>query len=115
LNIPEHRKAIDKLDAHIVRLLNERTRHVLAIGDIKLAAGDEIYAPHRERAVFERVCEANAGPMTDEQLGRRAHGVGAGNNGRLRASSHAVRVLERLRRRGGQQTLGDVEEIGRIR
>jgi chorismate mutase / prephenate dehydratase len=68
LNIPEHRKAIDKLDAHIVRLLNERTRHVLAIGDIKLAAGEEIYAPHRERAVFERVCESNAGPMTDEQL-----------------------------------------------
>ncbi|HTA94669.1 MAG TPA: prephenate dehydratase [Verrucomicrobiae bacterium] len=59
---------MDKLDAHIVRLLNERTRHVLAIGDIKLAAGEEIYAPHRERAVFERVCEANAGPMTDEQL-----------------------------------------------
>jgi chorismate mutase/prephenate dehydratase len=68
VNIPEHRKAIDKLDAHIVRLLNERTRHVLAIGDIKLVAGEEIYAPHRERAVFERVCEANAGPMTDEQL-----------------------------------------------
>ena len=68
MNIPNHRKAIDKLDAHIVRLLNERTRHVLAIGDIKLAAGEEIYAPHRERAVFELVCEANAGPMTDEQL-----------------------------------------------
>jgi chorismate mutase/prephenate dehydratase len=68
LNIPEHRKAIDKLDAHIVRLLNERTRHVLAIGDIKLKAGEEIYAPHRERAVFERVCKSNAGPMTDEQL-----------------------------------------------
>ena len=68
MNIPNHRKAIDKLDAHIVRLLNERTRHVLAIGDIKLAAGEEIYAPHRERAVFERVCESNAGPMTDEQL-----------------------------------------------
>jgi chorismate mutase/prephenate dehydratase len=68
LNIPGHRKAIDKLDADIVRLLNERTRHVLAIGDIKLAAGEEIYAPHRERAVFERVCASNAGPMTDEQL-----------------------------------------------
>ena len=68
MNIPEHRKAIDKLDAQIVRLLNERTRHVLAIGDIKLKAGEEIYAPHRERAVFERVCEPNAGPMTDEQL-----------------------------------------------
>ena len=68
MNISKHRAAIDKLDAHIVRRLNERTRHVLAIGDIKLAAGEEIYAPHRERAVFERVCELNQGPMTDEQL-----------------------------------------------
>ena len=32
MSIPKHRKAIDKLDARIVRLLNERTRHVLAIG-----------------------------------------------------------------------------------
>jgi chorismate mutase / prephenate dehydratase len=40
MNIPEHRKAIDKLDTHIVRLLNERTKHVLAIGEIKLKAGD---------------------------------------------------------------------------
>ncbi len=68
MNISEHRTAIDKLDAHIVRLLNERTRHVLAIGDIKLAAGKEIYAPHRERAVFDRVCGLNQGPMTGEQL-----------------------------------------------
>ena len=68
LNIPEHRKAIDRLDAQIVRLLNERTRHVLAIGDIKLKAGEEIYAPHRERAVFQRICRLNPGPMTGEQL-----------------------------------------------
>src|SRR5580692_2148840 len=68
MSLSEHRNAIDKLDAHIVRLLNERTRHVLAIGDIKLAAGEEIYAPHRERAVFERICKSNAGPITDEQL-----------------------------------------------
>ncbi len=68
MNIPEHRKAIDKLDAHIVKLLNERTRHVLEIGDIKLKAGEEIYAPHRERAVFQRICKLNQGPMTDESL-----------------------------------------------
>src|SRR3982751_1234460 len=68
MNIPEHRKAIDKLDAHIVRLLNERTKHVLAIGEIKLKAGEEIYAPHRERAVLHRVCKQNDGPMTHESL-----------------------------------------------
>ncbi len=68
MNIPKHRKAIDKLDAHIVRLLNERTKHVLAIGEMKLKGGEEIYAPHRERAVLERIGKLNAGPMTDEQL-----------------------------------------------
>jgi chorismate mutase / prephenate dehydratase len=41
---------------------------VLAIGEIKLKAGEEIYAPHRERAVLDRVCKLNAGPITNEQL-----------------------------------------------
>jgi chorismate mutase/prephenate dehydratase len=68
VNIPEHRKAIDRLDAHLVRLLNERTKHVLAIGDMKLKAGEEIYAPHRERAVLQRICRSNEGPITDDQL-----------------------------------------------
>ena len=68
MNIPEHRKAIDKLDAQIVKLLNERTRHVLAIGEIKLKAGEEIYAPHRERAVLQRICRRNPGPITSESL-----------------------------------------------
>ena len=68
MNIPEHRKAIDRLDAHLVRLLNERTKHVLAIGDMKLKAGEEIYAPHRERAVLQRICRSNEGPVTDDQL-----------------------------------------------
>jgi chorismate mutase / prephenate dehydratase len=68
MNIPEHRKAIDKLDAHIVKLLNERTRHVLTIGEIKRKAGEEIYAPHRERAVLQRICRRNTGPITNESL-----------------------------------------------
>lgn len=68
MHISEHRKAIDKLDAQIVRLLNERTRHVLAIGEIKHKAGEEFYVPARERAVLQRICKLNQGPMTDEQL-----------------------------------------------
>ncbi|MEW6304207.1 MAG: prephenate dehydratase [Verrucomicrobiota bacterium] len=68
MNIPEHRKAIDKLDAQIVKLLNERTKHVLEIGEIKLKAGEEIYAPHRERQVFQRLCRLNHGPITNDSL-----------------------------------------------
>src|SRR6266403_3364691 len=68
MNIPEHRKLIDKLDAQIVKLLNERTRQVMAIGEIKLKAGEEIYAPHREGAVLHRICRLNQGPMSNESL-----------------------------------------------
>ena len=68
MNIPEHRKAIDRLDGQIIKLLNERTKHVLAIGEIKLKAGEEIYAPHRERAVLNRISRLNLGPMTGESL-----------------------------------------------
>ncbi len=68
MNIPEHRKAIDRLDARIVKLLNERTQHVLEIGAIKLKAGEETYAPHRELAVLQRLCRLNQGPITNESL-----------------------------------------------
>jgi len=68
MNIPEHRKSIDKLDEQIIKLLNERTRHVLEIGSMKLKAGEEIYAPHRELAVLQRICKLNAGPISNESL-----------------------------------------------
>jgi len=68
MNIPEHRKAIDKFDSQIVKLLNERTKHVLAIGEMKRKVGEEIYAPHRERAVLRRISRRNAGPLTNESL-----------------------------------------------
>src|SRR6476659_221623 len=68
MSLHEHRQAIDKLDHEIVRLLNERTQHVLEIGAIKLKAGEEIYAPHRELAVLDRICKLNKGPMTNESL-----------------------------------------------
>jgi chorismate mutase/prephenate dehydratase len=68
VTLSEHRQAIDKLDAQIVKLLNERTKHVLEIGAIKLKQGEEIYAPHRERAVLQRIAKLNDGPITDESL-----------------------------------------------
>ncbi|MBI5387020.1 MAG: prephenate dehydratase [Verrucomicrobia bacterium] len=68
MSLADHRQSIDKIDAQIVKLLNERTRHVLEIGHLKRRAGEEIYAPHRERAVLQRVCKTNQGPLTDEAI-----------------------------------------------
>jgi chorismate mutase / prephenate dehydratase len=68
MTLQEHRQEIDRLDKKIVALLNERTKHVLKIGALKIKAGEEIYAPHRELAVLERVCKLNAGPITNQSL-----------------------------------------------
>ena len=68
MTLQEHRKAIDALDRRIVKLLNQRTKHVLEIGALKMQAGEEIYAPHRELAVLERLCKLNDGPITSESL-----------------------------------------------
>jgi chorismate mutase / prephenate dehydratase len=68
MSIIEHRHAIDKLDGQIIRLLNERTKHVLEIGAIKLKAGEEIYQPHRELSVLRRLCRKNPGPLTNLSL-----------------------------------------------
>jgi chorismate mutase/prephenate dehydratase len=68
MSLAEHRQAIDAIDAKIVELLNDRTRHVLEIGSIKTKQGQEIYAPHRERAVLQKVCKLNRGPITNDGL-----------------------------------------------
>jgi chorismate mutase/prephenate dehydratase len=68
MSLAEHRQAIDAIDAQIVELLNDRTRHVLEIGALKVKQGQEIYAPHRERAVLDKVCKLNRGPITGEGL-----------------------------------------------
>ncbi len=68
MSLQVHRQAIDRLDAKIVKLLNLRTQHVLQIGSIKHQSGEEIYAPHREKAVLDKVCRLNEGPVTDGSL-----------------------------------------------
>ena len=62
------RKQIDELDRQIVRLLNERAKVVIQVGETKQADGTAIYAPHRESAVLKRVAELNTGPMPQRTL-----------------------------------------------
>ncbi len=68
MTLAELRKAIDRCDQQIVRLLNQRTEYVLKIGEIKRAAGQEIYAPQRERAVLDRIARLSKGPLPAESL-----------------------------------------------
>jgi chorismate mutase/prephenate dehydratase len=68
MNIQEHRQAIDQLDTQIIQLLNDRTRHVLQIGEMKLRAGEEMYQSHREQRVLQRIIRHNPGPITAASL-----------------------------------------------
>jgi len=66
MNLDDLRKQIDSLDSEIVRLLNERVKVVLDIGEEKKKSGAEVYVPSRERAVFEKIKQLNSGPLPEE-------------------------------------------------
>ncbi len=68
MSIQKHRVAIDKIDAQIVKLLNRRTKHVLGIGQAKLASGKAIFQPDREQALLRRICKLSDGVLPDESL-----------------------------------------------
>jgi chorismate mutase/prephenate dehydratase len=68
MTLDELRDQIDNLDYKLVELLNERARVVVEVGKLKSKTDSEIYAPHREKAVFEKIGAANDGPLPDKTL-----------------------------------------------
>lgn len=67
-SIDDIRGEIDRLDAEIVRLLNERAKLALAIGSLKKKDNKLPYVPERERAVYKRLSAMNQGPLPLETL-----------------------------------------------
>jgi len=57
------RDAIDRVDEVIVRLLNQRAKYAIEIGEIKGVLGLPIYAPEREQQVLHHVEKTCAGPL----------------------------------------------------
>jgi len=68
MSLEELRSKIDDVDLQLVELLNERARIVVEIGKLKNMTDRPIYAPHREKQVFERIARANKGPLPDRCL-----------------------------------------------
>lgn len=66
--IQEHRGHIDEIDKQIVGLLNERTKHSLAIRAIKPDAGMGLYDAKREEEIFARIYGFNEGPLYNDYL-----------------------------------------------
>jgi chorismate mutase/prephenate dehydratase len=68
MSIDRLRDKINELDHKLVKLLNERARVVVEIGTLKNKQDSPVYAPDREREVFERITQANDGPLPDKCL-----------------------------------------------
>jgi chorismate mutase/prephenate dehydratase len=59
------RSQIDKLDLHILKLVNERASVAAEIGRLKNNHGTEVFSPAREEEVYQHVLEANKGPLDE--------------------------------------------------
>lgn len=68
--LARYRGAIDAIDLKLLQLLNERTKVVEEIGQVKEAVNFPVYEPKREEDVFRNVSEHNAGPLTTDALRR---------------------------------------------
>ena len=64
------RDAIDRVDEVLVKLLNQRARYAIEIGEIKGLLALPIYAPEREKQVLHHVEQSSAGPLHGEAVRR---------------------------------------------
>jgi chorismate mutase len=64
------RDAIDRVDEVLVKLLNQRAKYAVEIGEIKGVLSLPIYAPEREKEVLQHVETASAGPLEGSAVRR---------------------------------------------
>jgi chorismate mutase len=64
------REAIDRVDEVLVKLLNQRARYAVEIGEIKGVLALPIYAPEREKQVLLHVEAASQGPLSEAAVRR---------------------------------------------
>jgi len=64
------REAIDRVDEVLVKLLNQRGRYAIEIGEVKAILGLPVYVPEREKEVLLHVAGASEGPLDAEAVRR---------------------------------------------
>ena len=70
LDLDELRRGIDSVDQQILKLLHERVRLVMAVGEYKRERGIPVYDPARERALLDRLCKAAEPPLDADTIRR---------------------------------------------
>jgi len=64
------REAIDRVDEVLVKLLNQRAKYAIEIGEIKGLLWLPIYAPEREKEVLRHAETASEGPLESAAVRR---------------------------------------------
>jgi chorismate mutase len=64
------RRSIDSVDQQILKLLHDRVRLVMQVGEYKRERGIPVYDPARERALLDRLCKAAEPPLDAETIRR---------------------------------------------
>lgn len=70
LDLDELRRGIDAVDQQILKLLHERVRLVMQVGEYKRERGIPVYDPARERALLDRLCKAAEPPLDADTIRR---------------------------------------------
>lgn len=68
MQLPDIRNKIDQIDTQLMDLLSERASLVHKVGEVKKSEGLPIFAPERESAVYERLCQLNNGRLPHESV-----------------------------------------------
>jgi chorismate mutase-like protein len=68
--LAECRRNIDRIDAQVLALLNERARVVEIIGSVKREHAMPVYEPKREDEVYRNVLDHNHGPLPADAVRR---------------------------------------------
>ena len=64
------RDAIDRVDEVLVKLLNQRAKYAVEIGEIKGHLALPVYSPEREKEVLHHVESTSEGPLDDPAIRR---------------------------------------------
>ena len=68
MNIKELRTKIDKIDADILNLLDQRMDIVHEIGLLKNASNESVYRPEREKEIIERLHSLANGKLSADSI-----------------------------------------------
>jgi chorismate mutase len=70
LDLEELRRGIDAVDQQILKLLHERIRLVMQVGQYKRERGMAVYDPERERSLLDRLSSAAEAPLDGPTIRR---------------------------------------------